>query len=257
MPFGGLKEITIDMTKTIIIVPCYNEAFRLDKDAFLSFVEDHHDIDICMVDDGSSDSTWEMISKISSESHGRIIGEKLPHNMGKAEAVRYGFNKCLQSADYSYLGYFDADLSAPLKEVNHLLNRIQESGDLSLAFGSRIARLGSEIERYKYRHYIGRVIAAMINGLLRLQIHDTQCGAKLFNREAASFAFKDPFISRWLFDVEIFARFINKYGRARVKTHLREVPLETWIEKGNSSISWTYSFKIPVDLFRIWRKYRP
>ncbi|MDE5639012.1 MAG: glycosyltransferase, partial [Odoribacter sp.] len=43
--------------KTCIIIPCYNEADRFKREQYLSFLQQVPDIDICFVNDGSSDAT--------------------------------------------------------------------------------------------------------------------------------------------------------------------------------------------------------
>ena len=75
--------------KTLIVIPCYNEANRLNKDAFLSFVLNNEDIEFLFVNDGSTDDTLSMLQTFSTENN-KIHYLDLAKNGGKAEAVRQG-----------------------------------------------------------------------------------------------------------------------------------------------------------------------
>lgn len=242
------------MNSSIIIIPCYNEAKRLKPEALSKFLR-HHDFDLCLVDDGSTDQTAEIINKLSSDNPGRIFTLILRKNRGKAEAVRLGAIEMLQH-QYPFIGYFDADLSAPLEEAITLRKHLEENKQLVIAFGSRFARAGSKIERKAYRHYLGRLIATAISSVLGLIIYDTQCGAKLLKSETAKQVFSEPFISRWLFDVEIFGRILQIYGRAETPQKILEVPLGTWRHQDGSKIPLSYAFRIIPDLIKIRLRYR-
>jgi hypothetical protein len=67
-------------------------------------------------------------------------------------------------------------------------------------------RLGAQIERSFVRHVLGRVFVTVASSLLKLYAYDTQCGAKLFRRDAVGSLFGGEFVSRWLFDIELYLR---------------------------------------------------
>lgn len=125
-----------------------------------------------------------------------------------------------------------------------------------MAFGSRVKRLGIRLERSGLRHYVGRVFATEASMLLGLPVYDTQCGAKLFKSSLAQEVFREPFQSRWFFDVEIFFRLLAVLGRARVEREIIEVPLDSWIEKGSTKVGWTDFLRAPFELLRIYWFYR-
>ena len=76
------------MSRTTIVIPCYNEAKRLDAQRFKSFARAHHDIHFLFVDDGSSDDTLQAIKSLVHSEPDKLHWLALDRNSGKAEAVR-------------------------------------------------------------------------------------------------------------------------------------------------------------------------
>jgi len=246
------------MTESIcIVIPCYNEAGRMPAGKIISFLELYPFIQVCFVNDCSTDTTQSVIHSIQDLFPDRIHIENHTVNNGKAESVRTGILSSLSYYQFKYIGYFDADLSTPLEECFRLQNSLESRVTLEFSFGSRLAIIGSKIERKLYRHLSGRVIATVISNILGLKVYDTQCGAKLFTRELAEKVFYDPFISTWLFDVEIFARIIHLFGREKAEDVMIETPLMTWVDKGGSKIELSYAIRVFFDLYRIKKKYFP
>ena len=110
------------------------------------------------------------------------------------------------------MGYWDADLATPLSKIPEFIGKFQSSRALVAVCASRILRLGASVHRSVFRHYFGRVFAMVASNILNILIYDTQCGAKLFRTEHAELIFYEHFISRWVFDVELFARSIAGTG---------------------------------------------
>jgi dolichyl-phosphate beta-glucosyltransferase len=238
-----------------IVIPCFNEAGRMPAGEIISFMEMYPLIRICFVNDCSTDRTQNVIHSIRDLFPDRVLIENHTVNKGKAESVRAGILASLLHFQFKYIGYFDADLSTPPEECLRLQKSLESRVSLEFSFGSRLAIIGSKIERKLYRHLSGRVIATFISNILGMKVYDTQCGAKLFTRDLAEKVFKDPFISTWLFDVEIFARIIHLFGREKVEDVMIETPLMTWIDKGGSKIELSYAVKVFFDLYRIKKKY--
>jgi dolichyl-phosphate beta-glucosyltransferase len=245
------------MEQICVVIPCYNEAGRLPAVEVLSFLALNPMIQVCFVNDCSTDSTGNVLQSIRDLFPDRVIIENHIRNKGKAESVRTGVLSSLSQFSFKYIGYFDADLSTPLEECFRLKEFLSSKGTLEFSFGSRLAIVGSRIERKLHRHLSGRIIATIISNILSLKVYDTQCGAKLFTRNLAEKVFTDPFISTWLFDVEVFARIIHLAGREHLEDIMIEVPLKTWVDKGGSKIKPTYAVKVFVDLCRIKRSYFP
>lgn len=241
--------------KITIIVPCYNEATRLSVESFSTFINDNNYFHFIFVNDGSSDRTLELLEEINVLVPKQTSILSYTENRGKAEAVRRGVLKALKLPT-DYVGFWDADLATPLTELHSFAAVFSANNEIQIVCGSRVKRLGSFINRFIYRHYGGRVIATVISILLKLPVYDTQCGAKIIHRELAENVFRTPFISRWLFDVELFARTIGKLGRQQTIQKAYEIPLKTWVDTRDSKISLLYLPRIPLELAKISIRYR-
>jgi dolichyl-phosphate beta-glucosyltransferase len=247
----------VSMEPICIVIPCYNEAGRLPAEEIISFMESNPSILLFLVNDCSTDGTGNLLQSVQERFPERILIETHMKNRGKAESVRTGVLSSLSRFQFEIIGYFDADLSTPLEECFRLKNSMDTKEIVEFSFGSRLAIIGSKIERRLFRHLSGRVIATFISNILGLKVYDTQCGAKLFSRSLAEKVFTEPFLSRWLFDVEIFARIIQFFGRNKAEDVMIETPLMRWVDKGGSKIEPSYAIRVFFDLYRIKRKYFP
>ncbi|MHC4178100.1 MAG: glycosyltransferase, partial [Planctomycetota bacterium] len=203
------------MDDCIIVVPCYNEARRLDTGAFQQFVARGHLARFLLVNDGSTDDTAAALETLRRWNPGKFDVCHLPRNVGKAEAVRQGVLRALQRPVDS-VGFWDADLATPLEAIPQFCELLRRDPRLQMVIGARVKLLGRTIERRILRHYLGRLFATAASVVLRLPVYDTQCGAKLIRASAEMRAlFDEPFRTNWIFDVELLARFIGgrKAGR--------------------------------------------
>jgi dolichyl-phosphate beta-glucosyltransferase len=241
------------MPQICVVIPCYNEASRLPADDFVAFLQSSPEVNFCLVDDGSTDGTWEALRQLRSRQPERVHVQRLERNSGKAEAVRAGVLYAASLARYPFIGYWDADLSTPLAEVDLLLEALHRNPRRQLALGSRVKRLGSTIERRAARHVMGRIFAACASGVLGVSVYDSQCGAKIFRAELVPTMFRDPFLTRWLFDLEMLVRLRNEPG-ASIADITIEVPLRRWLEVGGSKLKPSDMINVPRELLAI-RKY--
>jgi dolichyl-phosphate beta-glucosyltransferase len=239
---------------TCIVIPCYNEEKGISNSEYSRFLANNPEAFICFVNDGSLDNTVEVLNALKSTNEVQIHVLSLEQNSGKAEAVRQGINYCNQNFQHQYIGYLDADLATTLEEFIDLRNYLKE--EIIFSFGSRIRKIGSTIERENSRFLIGRVVATFISNILDIKVYDTQCGAKLFTRAISELLFQKEFISKWLFDVELFYRMILLFGREKAIKKMLEIPLKLWVEKGDSKVKFTYGFKLWFDLYKINSKYK-
>jgi dolichyl-phosphate beta-glucosyltransferase len=184
------------MQKISLIIPCYNEEGRLPVRAILDYLSCHPAISVLLVNDGSRDKTGPYIDSVAAQNSSQITVLHLPHNQGKAEAVRQGMLKMVALKQDAWLGFWDADLATPLDHIDHLLAYAGEPVKMILC--SRIRRLGARVQRHLWRHLGGRIMATWISLVLKLPVYDTQCGAKLIRREVIEPIFSKPFLSKWL-----------------------------------------------------------
>ncbi len=249
------------MTCTVV-VPCYNEAARFPHDAFRDYLTTASDSRFIFVNDGSRDGTLAVLQQLRSKFPDLIEVLDRKINCGKGEAVRHGILRALERAasqgTTDAVGFWDADLATPLSAIPDLLAALNSKPDIQMVFGSRVKLMGRDIQRKPSRHYLGRVFATVVSTMLRLPVYDTQCGAKIFRADAETARlFADPFSSRWVFDVEILARFIGerKGNVESIRRSICEFPLIAWRDIEGSKlrpIDFVHAF---LDVVRIHRKY--
>ncbi len=139
---------------------------------------------------------------------------------------------------------------------------LDEQSHVELVIGARMPLLGHKIERRPLRRWLGRVFANVAGLALGAGIYDTQCGAKLFRTSAAcAELFEEPFRTRWIFDVEIFARMIAGHGYlsgACLEQVVYEYPLESWRDVAGSKLKSSDFVKSFGELAQIyWSYLRP
>jgi hypothetical protein len=178
----------------------------------------------------------------------------LDKNSGKAEAVRQGMMYACQNLQPLYVGFWDADLATPLDELLNFITTIQQR-NLDMVTGLRLSRLGAKVKRKTLRHFLGRIFATLASQVLHLSVYDTQCGAKLYNADLAPYLFEEKFLTRWLFDVEILARYLQRYGCDKAEKSIYEYPLFAWEDKSGSQVKIKDFGKAPIELWKIQRRY--
>jgi dolichyl-phosphate beta-glucosyltransferase len=232
----------------VIVVPCYNEAKRLNVAAFAA----HADVQFLFVDDGSTDDTRTMLQQAATQ-HAHFRVHVQPKNGGKGEAVRCGLLAALAQGA-RMVCYLDADLATSIAEMKHIAQVLHDRTDVDVAMGSRIRMLGRAIDRTPMRHYLGRLFATCASLTLRLPVYDTQCGAKAFRDvPALRTALATPMTTRWTFDVELLMR-LQQAGVAA--SQMAEWPLQAWAEKGGGTLGPSAMIKAAFDLFGLWWRSR-
>lgn len=243
------------MQTVTLVIPCFNEARRLDLPQVEGFLGTHPGCRLVFVDDGSTDGTYEYLIPLRQNWSAQVELIRLEVNSGKGEAVRRGMLHAL-SGDAAFIGYWDADLATPLEAVVPMLEEFEHRSQCRILTGCRLLRLGADIRRSTLRHLIGRVFATAASLHLGLPVYDTQCGAKLFRREVVEELFSEPFVTRWLFDVEIFDRFRRIYGWEEARWNIVEFPLSQWRDVSGSSLKLTSAPGILLAFLRLRRHYR-
>jgi dolichyl-phosphate beta-glucosyltransferase len=258
--FAMMQDLSPVPNPTLaLIVPCHNEARRLNPPAFLAFLSSHPAVFCLFVDDGSRDATHEILERLQQAAPASIAVMRLPTNQGKAEAVRIGILEGIRrQADL--VGFWDADLPTPLKAVDDFLALAAKRPEMEVIIGSRVNLMGRDITRRRWRHYFGRVFATVVSLAVDLPVYDTQCGAKIFRASSAIAAvFAEPFASRWIFDVEVLSRYVAQPaapGDPPRRARIYELVVPAWHEVPGSRLRWFHYFRAIFDLMRIWRARR-
>lgn len=242
-----------------IVIPCYNEEFRFPLAHFTAFAASHPSIHFLLVNDGSTDNTLAVLQQARMGLEDRVAVIDQPSNGGKGEAVRCGILAALQQNRCDYVGFWDADLATPLALIENLVEILAANPEIQMVFGARVKLLGRQVERRAIRHYLGRVFATVVSLTLHLPIYDTQCGAKVFRVTPETHGlFAERFCSRWVFDVEILARFIRqkRYQMRVVEQSIYEFPLPEWRDVAGSRVRPRDFVRAFFDILKIHTRYR-
>ena len=249
------KGIIIQKRCVGVVIPCYNEEKRLASKEFISFITKNSGYRLCFVNDGSADKTAEILINLRKGREDYITVYTCEKNEGKAEAVRKGMLHMAKQLDLDYIGFLDADLSTGLNDFDHLVSVIEHS-KYKVVSGSRIRRMGANIKKESSRRFISLSINFFIRKILSLDFKDTQCGAKIFHKDVIKVSFGEKFITKWIFDVEIFRRITLHFGLDKAKKLFYEQPLKRWVHANGSKLSTKDSIKIIGQLIQVARHYR-
>jgi glycosyltransferase involved in cell wall biosynthesis len=250
-------ERAVTPPELALVVPCYNEAARLDPEAFLHFVTTHPGVQLVLVDDGSDDGTWEILERMRAAAPASVTTLRHSPRRGKAEAVRAGIRKGIEQMA-ALVGFLDADLATPIWAIDDFLAVFRTRPEVEFVLGSRVMLLGRDVKRKATRHYLGRVFATAVSFALDLPVYDTQCGAKILRvNPATATLFDVPFRSAWIFDVELIARYLRlpvAPGEAERRARLYELVLPKWHDQPGSKLRWHDFARAMVELVHIWRE---
>lgn len=264
--------------RTTIVVPCYNEADRLDTFSLLRFANSRPEIGFLFVDDGSRDSTVDHLHLLHDAEPHRMHFLQLRENQGKAEAVRQGMlmalgiaapnDEAIQEATIDSgrfvvdlpesVGFWDADMATPLDAIPEFQRTLHRLSPIQMVIGSRHRLLGRKIRRSTSRAILGAAFARVASHAIGVPIRDTQCGAKLFRvNNFTRQLFAERFMARWIFDVELFARASMLLGDShRLTESIYELPLDHWQEVPGSKLRRSDFVRAASELARIWWRYR-
>ncbi|OHT06417.1 glycosyl transferase [Tritrichomonas foetus] len=242
------KQPTVTLT---VVIPAYNESLRLPdmlKDT-IDYLRNRQQNDsgftfeIIVVDDGSKDNTADLTIKFAN-SNPEVRLLRQPFNMGKGAAVQAG---CLHARGKMML-MVDADGATKISELALLESKyfdLYRNNQRVVVVGSRALLDGQmKADRTFVRKLLGKAFHILIYISGVRGIKDTQCGFKLFSREAARWLFPNQRIQRWCFDPELLV-IARKKDMA-----VAEIPVE-WHEIPGSKMRISAMFKMAMDLLKI------
>jgi glycosyltransferase involved in cell wall biosynthesis len=223
------------MGSTWIVIPVFNEISRGSSE-YWKVLSSNVEAKFVFVDDCSTDSTGDYLDSISRSMGVHVI--RHTRNQGKGEAIRSGFNYCMSENDNDngLVALLDADGAFTADEVNRILKICKEKildGTYDSIWTSRVKMAGRTIDRNKFRHLSGRIISTILGTADATLPYDTQSGFKIFKiTDNLAKAMNAPFLTHWLFDIELLLR-LKRLGK---EFKVREEALEEWHEIGNSTI---------------------
>jgi dolichyl-phosphate beta-glucosyltransferase len=207
-----------------VVIPAYNEAERIVPTigAIAAYVSGARaDWELIISDDGSQDNTADLCRSLELANL-RVL--QADRNGGKGSAVRRG----MLAARGRYVLFSDADNSTPIEELARLLAAL-ESGQYDVAVGSRAVAGAEEAKRSLLRRVLSGGLRAIVRYGLRVGVQDTQCGFKLFTRQAAQRLHKAQTLMGFSFDLEIL------FLAARFGYRVAEVPV-AWVDAPGSKV---------------------
>jgi glycosyltransferase involved in cell wall biosynthesis len=230
-----------------IVVPIYNEHARLERSlsALAAFCDRRGAADVVVVNDGSTDDSVAIATRFArQDARIRVIDED--GHQGKGATVRRG----MLAATGDWILFTDADLSTPLEEVDTLLRAADQHAAVG-AIGSRgVDRSLVGVHQAKAREWSGRFFNVVMRAMVGLSFRDTQCGFKLYRRDAAGAIFSRQRLPGFAFDVE------DLFIAARLNLRIVEVPVR-WNDAGASSVTLASGARAFTDLLRIrWHALR-
>ncbi len=226
-----------DRAGILIVIPAYHESRRLpslfaDIEAHLKKPGVLTGVDFLVVDDGSgAEEVAKLRSLIAAHGLDKAVSLlPLSVNQGKGAAVKAGFTHGL-GAGYDHLGFIDADGSVSAAALEEVVEYLQKRSHIPLAAvaASRVRMLGRNIARSWPRHYVSRVFATFVSFCFGVQMHDSQCGLKIFKSDVLKKYLDAPTDHRWVWDTQLVMAMLH--GGETV----HEVPID-WREMGDSKM---------------------
>lgn len=189
-------------TQTLsIIIPAYNEEDRIIRtlEKSLAYLNTRDfSSEILVVSDGSSDGTGAVVRGFDSGPKVRLEFLEYHPNRGKGYAVRYGMLR----GTGNRVMFMDADYSVDMSEAEKGMALMDRGADVAIA--SR-AIGGSRVNHHQnfFRELSAKLYTFIQNLYLGIHYRDTQCGFKMFTREAAQRLFSKQLLDSVIFDPEI------------------------------------------------------
>jgi len=229
-----------------VILPAYNESMTI-VDTIIDFSEELPEAIIIVVDNNSSDDTFNLAQSIILEKNikGEVLFEPF---QGKGAAMRKAFKEI--NADVYVMA--DADLTYPARDVHKLIQPVEE-GNVDMVVGDRHSGGHYQKENKRAFHGFGNnLVKNMINLLFKSQLNDIMSGYRVFNK---NFVKNYPImVDGFQLETDMTLHCLDK--RFRIK----EVPID-FVDRPNGSVSKLNTFddglKVLFTIFNIFRVYNP
>lgn len=228
--------------KLSVIIPAYNEGERITKT--LESVNEYlkkqnYDYEIIVVANNCTDNTDEVVKREQQHINNLKLLDLGPGVPGKGGAVKEGFLK----AQGQYIMFMDADNATKINELDHFWPQIEKG--YNVVIGSRDIE-GAKLDKAQpwYKELAGKMGNILIQIVAVPGVHDTQCGFKLFSKEAVDKIFNVQKLGGWGFDIEVLA-LARQYG-----FKIAEEPV-TWHDMAGSKVNLSTYLSVFKDLFKV------
>ena len=196
----------------------------LSVSSYLAALQDFPALELLLVGHPSDEA---QVRKLESH-HPTRVHHLLRAGLSESDAIQEGMLQLLKRG-FPFVGYWGADAEVPLEfalEWQELLG----TRPALMAFGSRLRLLQHRHPGHWQRHYAGRILASAVSYVLRMQIYDTECCAKIFkNHELVTDVFATPFQTKLCFNAEIFLRLGQRENaNFSVDRDCLEIPVRSW-----------------------------
>ena len=213
-----------------IVVPAHNEERRIPLflEQYGSYfeqlrLENALDYEIVVVVNNTQDRTSHVVQRYK-RTNGRIRLIEFKSG-GKGFAVMEGFKDALQRPN-DLIGFVDADMATPPAAFELLIERIGRHQGIIASRWRRDSEVTKQSLLFKLKSFVFNLV---VRSLFGFPYRDTQCGAKLFRREAIMYVQDKMQITKWAFDIDLLYK-LRKKGFSIVETST------TWESKDDSKI---------------------
>lgn len=233
----------------LLLIPAYNEEHRIDpvlRDYGTYFKTNYTGrFQLVVVLNGCRDNTNGVVQKVAAD-FPFISMVEFKEPIGKGGALIEGL-KLAPLADV--IGYVDADGATPPHAFHDLVKHISEA---DCVIGSRwLPGAVLHVEQSSRRQFASRVFHFIVQSLFRMNIRDTQCGAKIMRRNAVETIHSKLRIADMAFDINLL------YSLKKAGFKILEVPTE-WTDKIGSKVTlFRTSLVMFLSSFRVWLIYSP
>ena len=162
--------------KLSIVIPVYNEAENLVSlldELYHAMEKQSYPWEVIFVDDGSVDTSWEVIKKFAEADPTRVIAISFRRNFGQTAAIEAGIDHAMGDV----IVFMDADMQNDPNDIPMMLEKIYEGYDL--VSGWRVNRK----DNYLLRVMPSRIANALISWVTGVRLHDYGCTLKAYRRD--------------------------------------------------------------------------
>jgi glycosyltransferase involved in cell wall biosynthesis len=210
-----------------IIIPCFNEAHRLNINQFRIYLNDYTDFHLCFVNDGSQDETLSMLNKFQKEFSDRITVIDMKKNQGKSAAIRAGVRYYYSNKNVSYIVYLDADLSSDYENFNELLEKLKKENKLNIVFDSR-NKGNQNIRRDFLRKLFSILIVSLLHLNFKTPFESMTYELRNFKRSYVTVLSSSTFTSAWIVTYDLLAELKNYYKKKNILNYLINILSIQW-----------------------------